>query len=603
MNVLNYLETLRSQEIIGLLEVEYVRFLLEIQPDEKEEVLLAAAACIQAQQNGNVCLDIQAWDHAYLFEDPKSEIKITGALKQSWLDALLKSRLVSTGDELKPLVVEDKRLYLHRFWKYEEELSEWLKNKSEKLYPESNEVKSILQNILQPSSDLFEVNWQHVAVCLSFLKDLLVISGGPGTGKTFTVLNIIAVHAMVHSNKELRIALAAPTGKAARRLAESIESGKENLPESILSGIVIPDTALTVHKLLGSDFKGSRFKYNEENKLPYDIVVIDEASMLDITMWVRLIRAIGDDTKLVVLGDKDQLASVEAGSILGDLCQGENSFSEKVAATINEMSGIPVPVVKSKPSINDSVVFLTKSYRFGTDSGIGQFALAVNNADAEKAIRLLKDSRYPNLNWVDSSSEPLQEIIQKFAVDHYQYYSGEEENKRLISSNRKKILCALRRGRSGVEQINREAERLIRRKKGILNSTEWYDGRIVMATRNDSILKIRNGEIGICKYKEEPAIKFEGEYAKEISATRLKEYEPAYAITIHKSQGSEFDEVAIILPSKVNSILSKEILYTAVTRARQNTLIIANEEIIRKTIQQSVSRNSGLRQKVWEDIA
>lgn len=599
MNVLNYLEALRSQEIIGLFEVEFVRFLLEVQPDEKKEVLLAAAACIQAQQNGHVCLDIQAWDHAYLFEDPKSEIKITGDLKQSWLAALLESRLVSAGDELKPLVLEDKRLYLHRLWKYEEELSGWLKNKSEKFYPEPNEVKPILQNILKPSPDLFETNWQHVAVCLSFLKDLLVISGGPGTGKTFTVLNIVAVHAMVHSNKELRIALAAPTGKAARRLAESIESGKGSLPESISSVITIPDTALTVHKLLGSDFSGNRFKYNEENKLPYDIVVIDEASMLDITMWVRLIRAIGENTKLVVLGDKDQLASVEAGSILGDLCQGENSFSEKIAATISEMSGIPVPVAKSKPSINDSVVFLTKSYRFGADSGIGQFALAVNNADAEKAIRLLKDSKYPNLNWVDSSSEPLQEIIQKFAIDHYQYYSGEEENKRLISSNRKKILCALRRGRSGVEQINREAERLIRRKKGILDSTEWYDGRIVMATRNDSILKIRNGEIGICKFKEEPTIKFEGEYAKEISATRLKEYEPAYAITIHKSQGSEFDEVAIILPSEVNSILSKEILYTAVTRARQNTLIIANEEIIRKTIQRSVSRNSGVRQKVW----
>ncbi|HET8866636.1 MAG TPA: exodeoxyribonuclease V subunit alpha, partial [Gracilimonas sp.] len=460
-------------------------------------------------------------------------------------------------------------------------------------------IKSSLQKIQPAKADLFEINWQYVAVCLSFLKDLVVISGGPGTGKTFTVLNIIASHAMAHPGQDFKIALAAPTGKAARRLMDSIEDGKSMLPEEFATAAEIPDSALTVHKLLGSDFRGSRFKYNEENKLPYDMVVIDEASMLDITMWVRLIRALKPETKLVVLGDKDQLASVETGSILGDICGGDNSFSQEISSAVNSVTGVHIPVIDSPTAINDSVVFLTKSYRFGTESGIGQFAHAVNNSDADTAIKLLKDPEYTDLNWIDPASGSVNDIIRKFAVDHYTYYSRQEEDKRLDASNEKKILCALRKGRSGVERINNEAERLIRRSKGMLDLSEWYEGRIVMATRNDAILKVRNGEIGICGGTTDPVIKFEGENASEISATRLKEYEPAYAITIHKSQGSEFDEVAIILPSTSNSILSREILYTAVTRARQNTLIIANEEILMQTIIRSVSRNSGMRHKIW----
>ncbi|WP_421774523.1 exodeoxyribonuclease V subunit alpha [Gracilimonas sp.] len=598
MKVLPYLQKLLSEDVISILELEFVRFLTQIEPEVKQEVLLAAAACIFAQQKGHVCLDFSDWKDEYLFEDSKSELKLTDDLKKNWFEALEKSSLVSSGNELQPLVLEGSRLYLHRYWKYEEELCAWLKQKASARLELKQEHKKAVQSVLPPAKDLFEINWQHVAVQLSFLKDLLVISGGPGTGKTFTVLNIIAAQALSHSQQEFRIALAAPTGKASRRLSESIESGKNNLSPEVLSEIEIPDSAQTVHKLLGSDFRGSTFKFNEENHLPYELIVIDEASMLDINMWVRLIRAIGPNTKLIVLGDKDQLASVEAGSILGDICGGDNTFSEAVASSIRDLQGIDIPVGESASPINDCILFLTKSYRFGKNSGIQKFAEAVNALDADKAIAILKNDQLEGLSWVEPDSEALEQVFKTYVQDHYEDYSRLKEDQRLKASHKKKILCALRKGPFGVEYMNERAERLIRRYEKRIDNREWYDGRIIMATRNDSLLKIRNGEIGMYQDKE-GIIEFEGDHPVRVSATRLKEYEPAFAITIHKSQGSEFDEVAILLPNQVNTVLSKEILYTAVTRARLSTLIIVNEEILRRIIERSVSRKSGVEQKIW----
>ncbi|MEX2603377.1 MAG: ATP-binding domain-containing protein, partial [Gracilimonas sp.] len=307
----------------------------------------------------------------------------------------------------------------------------------------------------------------------------------------------------------------------------------------------------------------------------------------------------GPNTKLVVLGDKDQLASVEAGSILGDICRGENSFSKSVASSIEQITGSPVPVAKLKSDIVDSVIFLTKSYRFGEESGIQKFAEAVNNSDDDTAIALLNDPKFTDLTWLQPTDENINSVIQEYAVQHYNRYMNEPANKRLSASNHKKMLCAVRRGRFGVDTLNQFAERVIRDERQFIKSDEWYPGRIVMSTRNDAMLKVRNGEIGLCDGLEESKILFEGENSFPVSVARLKDYEPAYAITIHKSQGSEFDEVAIILPNKVKSILSKEILYTSVTRARRNTLIIANEKIMRTAIKSSISRNSGLQQKIW----
>jgi len=599
MSVLNTLEDLREKEVISAVEVEFVRFLKEIHPSVQDEVLWAAAACIYAQKNGHVCLDFTKWDEGWLFDDKKSNQKLTDSIKKAWLKALDKSPLVSGGGELQPLILESSRLYLHRFWSFEEELCHWLNQKSSGTNEVSETEKGVMQSLLNPTGDLFETNWQHVAVQLSFLKDLVVISGGPGTGKTFAVLNIIAAHLLSKPEGEYRIALAAPTGKAARRLAESIESGRSNLPDHIQSKVEIPDTAQTVHKLLGSDFRGASFSFNKENPLTYDLVIVDEASMLDMNMWVRLIRAVGSNTKLIVLGDKDQLASVEAGSILGDICGGENSFSDNIVKSVSQIQGTNIPIAKEKPSINDCIVFLTKSYRFGENSGIQKFAAAVNESNPDLAIEILQDSTLADLSWLEPTSENMESIVRDYAVNHHAEFKTKSQDERLKASNKKKILCALRRGPFGVEQINGKVESIIKRKQNVLAGRTWFEGRIVMATRNDALLQIRNGDIGIYTDEGNGVIQFEGEERQSLSANRLKDYESAFAITIHKSQGSEFDEVAVILSNQVNTVLSKEILYTAVTRARKNTLIIVNEDVLRKTILRSVSRRSGLKQKIW----
>lgn len=600
MSILAKIEKWYQQEIISDLEKEIVRLLIELDENVSDAVLLAAASCIFAQQQGHICIDLNNPDSLpnYLFDDERTGIKIDGDTLTQWESALNECSLVTKSANLAPLVLEKSRLYFHRYWKYEEELTEWFKERSSVTHIIDKEEEQVLKYLLRPTGDLFEADWQQVAVCLSFLKDLVVISGGPGTGKTYTVLNIIAAHAKARSSKKFNIALAAPTGKAARRLINSIEEGNKHLPESFQDGIELPEHAVTVHKLLGADYSGSSFKYDQDNQLPYDLVVVDEASMLDITMWVRLIRALGKHTKLVVLGDKDQLASVEAGSILGDICGGENSCSEHISVKLKELMGIPIPVVTDAPSLNDCIVFLTKSYRFREESGIQKLADAINRRDHEEVLRILKDPRIDDVKLVEPSGKNLDQLIDFYAIQHYERYITEGEGLEIKAVNQKKILCAIRKSDLGVEQINGRAEHGIKRKHNLSITNEWYNGRLVMATRNDSLLRIRNGEIGVYDADQEQ-VKFEGEENIGVAPARLTEYEPAFAITIHKSQGSEFDDVAIVLPNKENSILSKEILYTAVTRARRNTLIITNEEILTATIQRSVSRKSGVKQKLW----
>lgn len=588
------LEEFYRNNIISEPELEFARFLNAMDEHAGEDVLLAAAACLNAQLNGHICLDFSRFDGRYLFQNKKSGIKLDANTREKWMQALKQSNLLAKSGMLNPLVLEGERLYLHRFWSYEEELANWIKHKVSKTFSLSTQDIGILEEIIRPENG--GVNWQHVAVVLSFLKKLLFITGGPGTGKTFTVLNIIAA-LNKREGGELNIALAAPTGKAARRLSEALQAGKESMSGEMRR--YVPEAeALTVHKLLGSDFLGLNFAYHEKNKLSYDLIVVDEASMLDINLWINLIRAIPEQARLIILGDKNQLSSVEAGSILGDICRGGNTFSTHIGTQVEQIVGGKIPVENSLPAVNDSIVFLTKSYRFAQHSGIYALAQAINASDENKVIELLRSDQYPELRWLKPPAG-ISSIIQEYAVAHYLEYSRAGKGERLAVANKRKILCALRVGKTGAEHINERSEAGIRKILPGHNAEQWYPNRIIMATQNDNVLKIRNGEIGICDTWQNPKVFFEGDEGVPVSVGRLKAYEPAYAISIHKSQGSEFDDVAIILPDQFNPILSKEILYTAVTRARRSTLVYGSEEIIRSTVSGSIARNSGLYEKIW----
>lgn len=576
------LSELNKRKEISLQELEFGRFLNRIESTEPKEILLLGMACIRYQMDGHLCISIAEFVnhpvYGKLMEKSTNEVQL--------LDLIAVSNLVGIPGDSKPLVLDGEKLYLQKIWKYENELIDWLLKKSDGI---NNLTKKDLQFVNQNFEENGEIDWQRIAVKIALLKNLVIVSGGPGTGKTFTIKEIIKALQYSNNKKNLKIALAAPTGKAAQRLNDSLASDNEEL-ELV--------AAVTVHKLLGAEFGSSSFKYNKTNRLVCDVVVIDEASMLDIHLWTALIRALPDSTKLILLGDKDQLSSVEAGSILGDICSGaSNSFSAKIALEIEE------PVVsKNSFQLNDCFILLEKTYRVEEGSGIKILSDVVNHGEFRNALEILKSEQFPDVSLKEASTKSIDELINEYVLNPGLSSRSIESIRSGLSTF--KILCALRRGPFGVEEINRAAEKAL---KGILEipiSQQWYSGRPIMMNRSNSQFKLRNGETGLCIQAagNEFEIIFDRKEDFRLSTTRLQDYELAFANTIHKSQGSEYDHVAILLPSDANPLLSRELLYTAITRAKKSIIIYASEEIVEHAVKKVVSRNSGIKAKIWTEV-
>ena len=576
-DIISQLEAFHKKEEITIQELEFARFLYEL--DTKNHIpVLIGASCLSAHLNGHICIDIeQSANH------PVYGTLLKGTDKQMIYDSLESSTIVGDGSMLTPLVMDEDQMYLHKFWKFEQELAFWLLAKSQNTKKLPGEIKGYVETLFGIEEE--GPDWQKISVLLSLIKDLVIISGGPGTGKTFTIQKI--VDALTFANTEgYSIALAAPTGKAAQRLTESLSLENHDFVEA----------PVTIHKLLGAKGESGQFRYNEKNPLPFNTVIIDEASMLDITLWIRLIRAIPNESKLIVLGDKNQLASVEAGSILGDVClYADNSFSENICSQVKELSSSG----ESDSTINDSIVLLNKNYRFGEGSGIQLLGDAINRGDTDSVLELLTSEEYPELMMSEPTNEVIEELISTYVTKPFSSYQSAKD--KFTSFNEYQILCALRKGPFGVDMINSKAEKETKRSHSIANSKLWYDGRPIMMTKNNGVLKLKNGETGICIETEEgPKIEFEGR-DKAVQVSRLQDYEPAFATTVHKSQGSEYDHVSIVLSNTVNRVLSRQLLYTSVTRARKSVLVIGSTEVISSTVQRSVVRKSGLRKKIWNN--
>ncbi len=585
--ILDKLLLLKGGMEISDVEIEWVRTLLYLQPNANETVLIVAALCANYQLNGNLCFDLQmpndnpgALRLMEMLPDGKSNSKAV-------LEALEQSELVGKPGEIKPMILEDNRVYLQKYWKYETELAGWI---TERVSREINDIgedeSKFVESLFRPLPD-GEVDWQKAAVYMALVKDFLIISGGPGTGKTFTVSKII--ECLLKNDENLKLALAAPTGKAAQRLSESLATGAHKELE-----------AKTLHRLLGAQMDGT-FRYGVGKKLPYDVILIDEASMLDIRLWIQLIRAIKDDTKLILLGDKDQLSSVEAGAILGDICfNAKNRFSPKLVEFLNN-NNIPIKTENTESiALDDSIVLLTKSHRFRGDSDLKMLADAVNDGNADLAIKLLEDEMLKDVQFIESDPAVLDSIIQKYSVDTYLRNKDLPIEKRFNGYSDSQILCVINRGQFGIENINLRAEQKIKKSLKASYNTDWYDGRYIIFTSNNRQLGVQNGETGIyaAENGDNYRLYVEGKTDRQISAGRVQEFRPAYAITVHKSQGSEYKNVAIILTDFENPVLSKELLYTAITRAREKVAIIATKEILRYTISRKIIRNSGLAKKL-----
>ncbi|HCI71751.1 MAG TPA: exodeoxyribonuclease V subunit alpha, partial [Balneola sp.] len=368
-------------------------------------------------------------------------------------------------------------------------------------------------------------------------------------------------------NPDVRIAITAPTGKAAERLNESVSDENEDIE------------AITLHKLLGAGFNGE-FKFNKDNKLFHDIVIVDEASMLDLRMWIGLIRALKKSARLIVLGDKDQLSSVEAGSVLGDICfKSDNTFSNQTLELLKN-NGLSVTGSNSVNNLNDNIVLLNKTYRSKESTGIPQLASAINEQDFESIDGILEGSEHIDI--VQPTSSVLSELIQTYS------------NEKIKGLNETQFLCSNKRGVFGTEHLNLLIENKIKDTLRIPSKIEWFEGRRILVTKNDAINGISNGEIGTCVQRNDGSLVIKFGENKEVEPLELKSFDLAYAITVHKSQGSEFRNVCIFLPEVFNPVLSKELLYTSVTRAKESALVIGDRELIKQIINTEIKRTSSI---------
>ncbi|HNL35782.1 MAG TPA: exodeoxyribonuclease V subunit alpha, partial [Agitococcus sp.] len=461
-----------------------------------------------------------------------------------------------------PLVLEDKRLYLYRYWWDEYRLAQAIKQLN-------RHIPSTLADADLQQLSVGTHPQQAQAIKVALQSGFTLITGGPGTGKTFTLVRILI--ALLQQNSQLTVALAAPTGKAAARMQEALRQSLAQLPVAQQLLKALPQTAFTLHRLLGMGH-GTQPKFNAQQPLPYDLIIVDEASMIDLRMASQLLTAISPNARLILLGDANQLAAVEAGAVLAELNKAQ--------------------------TLSQSRVHLTQSQRFGGQ--IGQLAEAVCRGDTLTVTQLIEQSS-DELNY--APLEQVESLAKKLFIG-YQAFAQALKSKTDIVDLLKlfddfRVLCAVREGSYGVNALNQRLSLLLQ-KELVQNEDPlavWYHGRPVMVTQNDYSLDVFNGDIGITLEEEDgfyvyfPARDIP---TKRVSAARLAHSETALALTIHKSQGSEFKQVAVVLPKEESPILTRQLLYTGITRAKKQIQLWALKPILLKTIEQETKRASGL---------
>ena len=489
-------------------------------------------------------------------------------LNDQELQLVLQSGLISE-QQTTPLKLEGERLYLHRYWFYENRLAEQIEALL-RTQITSAENESLVSRYFVALID--ETDWQREAAIKSMNQSFSIITGGPGTGKTTTVVKILALlqERAAKKQRSLHIALAAPTGKAAMRLQESIGFSKGTLPCSEVIKQRIPETVTTIHRLLGAKPPSPYFKHDAQQPLVYDLVIVDEASMVDLALMSKLVDALKPGSRLILLGDKDQLASVESGAVLADLT-----------------AALPFNTIELK-----------KSHRFQGE--IKDLAVAVNAQAVDKAWEMLNKGT----EQVGLLTEDLINYIASRYASYLLKISNEEDFLTIFSEfGRFQALCSNRQGEQGVVEINRQVEEKLHRQNKIHLAGHWYAGRPVMVTQNNAAMQLYNGDIGLCLYDKElgklMVFFLRADHSiKKVLPSRLPEHETVFAMTIHKSQGSEFDECLCVLPESINPVLTKELIYTAITRAKTSLKISSSYAVFSQALQHRVQRTGGLFEKL-----
>jgi len=603
-SVNSLLKTLALQGEISYLSYYFAEFIAE-QATQPLDSLHAVSADLvsEANQQGDVCIMLDRFAEGPLYNTDRFALADLPHAPDiaSWSELLLSFGCVGEPGQVAPLILEDQRLYLYRFWFYESQLAEFIT--AGLIDTDDIDAVKLSQQLrhLYPIASDQAVNEQKLAVALAAKRRFAVVSGGPGTGKTTTVLNILSV--LLTQRPNMRIQLVAPTGKAAARMIESIRRSIDfsNLEKDTLN--LIPTQAGTIHRLLG--FRRNSFDYSRQHRLPLDCVVIDEASMVDLTLMYRLFDALPANARVILLGDRDQLASVSAGNVLGDITgQGQTiHYSKHQNDSLSSI--IDQPLKKTGAAgmpISDSVALLTQSYRFDAHSGIDQLAKLINQGDSENSINLLR-APDTQMTWHSNSGErPQASTFESILSSYHAVVASDRIEQAFDAFERCRVLCAVHSGDFGVDAINQKITQSMQSQQWI-NQSENFTGKPILISTNDYELELFNGDIGLLWCDEDNNLRA---YFRDIDQglrslpiTSLPDHEPAWAMTVHKSQGSEFDSVFLILPGEShNRALSRELLYTAVTRARSKLLIDASEAALETACSIRSQRHSGLAQKL-----
>jgi exodeoxyribonuclease V alpha subunit len=544
-------------EVLEPADVHVAQRLTALAEEDDERVALAVALTVRALRGGSVCVDLGS---------VSSQIDVAGLPwpdPDEWLAAVQASALAGTPEVLR---VRDGLLYLDRYWREEQQVADDL---LKMLTARVTEANPAVARLFPPG---FEEQREAAEIALS--QELTVLTGGPGTGKTTTVARLLALfaeQAELAGRSRLRIALAAPTGKAAARLAEAVQLEVDRLDavdEERLGGL----QATTLHRLLGwRPESSSRFRHHRGNRLPHDVIVVDETSMVSLTMMARLLEAVRPETRLLLVGDPDQLASVEAGAVLADVVDG---LSDRADAR---------------------VAALQTSHRFG--ESIGELAAAIRVGDADRVVKVLRAGG-EHIEWIeaDNPAPHLRKVVVPHALELRRAGLLGDGAAGLAALEEHRLLCAHRRGPFGVAHWNRQVERWLVEATGEPMWSPWYAGRPVLVTSNDYGLRLFNGDTGLTVLQDGALRAVIASAAEPLTfaTSRLADVETMHAMTIHKSQGSQARDVTVLLPPKESRLLTRELFYTAVTRAKEKIRVVGQESSVRAAVRRRAIRASGL---------
>jgi len=580
----------------------FADFLCRVEGKRVETLFMTARELSRGVGRGDVCLDL---------------VKTFPESFAMMAENLLGTSVTSPPGGFTPLILDKNRLYLYRYWLYEQKLAACIRALAAKRVDTDIELlKDGLERLFgEPAGE--GIDWRKVAAARGVTSHFTIVSGGPGTGKTTTVAGILTLVLEQSGGDKIRIALAAPTGKAAARLKGSLLDARKKLRHLSDMADHLPEDVATIHRIMGYIPDSGRFRHNSEEPLPFDIVVIDEASMASLSILSELVSALKPEARLILIGDRDQLASVEAGGVLGDICGTGNrrSFSPQFRDFLtsigagNFSGGERDLDDGASPPLNDAIIILKKNYRFGENSGIAALSSCINSGNGESALGVLLSDKYGDVSFPGlPAAGDLRRLVEDRVIPRYAAYLNESDPAaalRLFDEFR--VLCAIRHGNYGVLRINRIIEDALA-DSGLINpyKERWYRGRPVMVTANDYSTGLFNGDTGIAfddpENPGETALFFplSDDRVRKVSPLRLPKHETVYAMTVHKSQGSEFSRILLILPDEESPVLTRELLYTGVTRAVKEAEICCSPDIFMTALSRSVERSSGLKELLWQ---